>query len=79
MIKKSEPLTKVEIEDARVILAKGRNRYEDALLEIEQVWNKLRPNEYVKRKKLVKAVLKMAQIDQKLKGWEKKLDFPDSL
>ncbi len=73
MAKKDKPLTKQEIQDARQILQKGRTRYENAIFEIEQIWNKLKPHDYAKRQKLIKAALGMAKIDQKLKVWESKL------
>ncbi|MBP9669891.1 hypothetical protein KBD75_00640 [Candidatus Woesebacteria bacterium] len=73
MVKKDKPLTKQEIQDAKQILLKGRTRYENAIFEIEQIWNKLKPHDYAKRQKLIKAALGMADIDKQLRGWESKL------
>lgn len=73
MVKKDKPLTKKEIQDAKQILQKGRTRYDNAILKIEQIWVKLKPHDYAKRQKLIKAALSMAKIDQQLKVWEKKL------
>lgn len=73
MTKKSKPLTKKEILDAKQIVQKGRTRYDNAIFEIEQIWNKLKPHDYVRRQKLIKAALGMADIDKKLKVWESKL------
>lgn len=75
MDKKSKPLTKKEIQEAKQILQKGRTRYENAIFELEQLWYKLKPHDYLKRQKLIKAALGMADIDKKLKDWEKKLTY----
>ena len=74
MIKNAKPLTKKEIQDAKQILQKGRTRYENAIFELEQLWNKLKPHDYLKRQKLIKAALGMADIDKKLRGWEEKVN-----
>ncbi len=74
MVKKVKPLTKQEIQDAKQILLKGRTRYDNAIFEIEQIWNKLKPHDYAKRQKLIKAALGMEKIDQKLKVWEEKVN-----
>jgi hypothetical protein len=73
--KKLRPLTPKEIIEVKQLLQKGRNRYNNALLDIEQVWNKVKPHEYVKRAKLVKAALQMAKIDASLKVWEHKVNL----
>ena len=73
MTKKSRPLTTKEIIGVKKLLRKGRNRYDNALMDIENVWQTLKPYEYVKRAKLVKAALDMVKIDQDLKVWERKL------
>ena len=72
MTKKSRPLTSKEIIGVKKLLRKGRNRYDNALMDIEKDWQALKPHEYVKRAKLVKAALRMAKIDQDLKYWEQK-------
>lgn len=74
MVKKDKPLTKQEIQDAKQILLKGRTRYDNAIFEIEQIWNKLKPHDYAKRQKLIKAALGTEKIDQKLKVWEEKVN-----
>ncbi len=73
MAKKSRLLTTKEIIGVKKLLQKGRNRYDNALMDIEKVWQTLKPHEYVKRAKLVKAALRMAKIDQDLKVWEQKV------
>jgi hypothetical protein len=73
MTKKAQPLSEIEQGEMKVLLKKGRTRYENALFEIEQVWGKLKQHDYRKRAKLIKAALGMAEIDQKLKVWESKL------
>lgn len=75
MDKKPKPLTKKEVLSAKQILLKGRTRYENAIFEIEQIWNKLKPHDYAKRQKLIKAALKMSEIDRKLKAWEEKISL----
>jgi len=55
------------------LLQRGRNRYDNALLDIEKVWHTLKPYDYTRRAKLVKAALRMVKIDQDLKVWEQKL------
>ena len=73
MTKKSRPLTAAEIEDVKQLLQKGRNRYNNALLDLEHVWNKIGPREYARRVSVIKAALSMVKIDQDLKVWENKL------
>lgn len=73
MAKKSHPLTAQEIIEVKKLLRKGRNRYDNALLDIEKVWQTLKPYDYDRRAKLVKAALRMAKIDQDLKVWEQKV------
>ncbi len=55
------------------LLQRGRNRYDNALLDIEKVWYTLKPYDYTRRAKLLKAALRMVKIDQDLKVWEKKV------
>ncbi len=73
MIKSSTPATAKEIIEMEQLLRKGRNRYDNALLEIEKVWGKLKPYDYSRRTFVVKTALHMAEIDQSLKVWEQKL------
>lgn len=73
VIRKPRPLTSKEILGIKKLLQKGRNRYDNALLDIEKVWQTLKPHDYDRRAKLVKAALRMAKIDQDLKVWEQKL------
>ena len=73
MTKKSRPLTSAEIEDVKQLLQKGRNRYNNALLDLEHVWNKIGPREYVRRANVIKAALRMVKIDRDLKVWENKV------
>lgn len=70
---KSRPLTTKEIQGVKQLLQKGRNRYDNALLQIESTWDKLSPHDYARRSKMIKVVVEMAQIDQSLKVWENKL------
>lgn len=54
------------------ILEDGRDRFDNELIEIEKVWAKLKVTDYDRRKKLVKVVMSMLEIDQSLKMWENK-------
>lgn len=74
MTKKSRPLTAAEIEDVKQLLRKGRNRYNNALLKIEQSWNRLQPGEYARRASLIKAALSMVKIEREIKEWEQKVN-----
>lgn len=73
MTKKSRLLTEAEINDVKQLLQKGRNRYNNALLDLEHVWNKIGPREYGRRASVIKAALSMVKIDQDLKVWEQKV------
>jgi len=73
MSKKDRPATKKELEQIAKLLRKGRNRYDNSLLEIEQIWNTLDPHDYARRAKLIKSTTSMIEIDQTLKAWEQKL------
>ena len=59
--------------DPAKILAQVRARYDNELLKIEQIWAKLTPDDYAKRKKLTKAISGMIEIDKEIKIWESKL------
>ena len=59
--------------DPAKLLAHTRAHYDNELLKIEQIWAKLAPGDYVKRKKLTKAVTSMIEIDKDIKYWEDKL------
>lgn len=72
MAKKPRPLTTKEIIGVKKLLQKGRSRYDNALMDIEKVWHTLKPHDYARRAKLVKAALRMAKIDKDLKYWEQK-------
>ena len=73
MVKKDKPLTKKEIEQAKLLLKTGRTRYDNAIFEIEKHWGKLKQYDYTIRQNLIDAALSMIEIDQQLKGWESKL------
>jgi hypothetical protein len=73
MAKKSRPLTQAEIVEVKQLLCKGRNRYDNALLEIEQTWNRLKPSDYAHRAKLTAAAIQMTKIDAGLRVWEEKV------
>ena len=60
-------------QDPAKLLAHARAHYDNELLKIEQIWAKLAPGDYVKRKKLTKAVTSMIEIDKDIKYWEDKL------
>lgn len=74
MTKKSRPLTAAEIEDVKQLLRKGRNRYNNAFLDLQHVWNKIGPCEYARRASVIKAALNMIKIDHDLKVWEQKVN-----
>ncbi|MEI8232695.1 MAG: hypothetical protein WCG44_03030 [bacterium] len=74
MSKTDHPATTKEIEEITKLLRRGRTRYENSLLEIEQIWNTLDPHDYARRAKLIKSATSMIEIDQTLKAWEQKLD-----
>lgn len=74
MSKKTQALTANEILDVKKLLRKGRNRYDNALLDIEGVWKTLKPHEYARRAKLIKAALGMLDIDKNLTVWERKIN-----
>lgn len=73
MSKKTISVESKDLEEIKKILRQGRNRYDNALLEIESVWHKIGPHDYTRRAKIVKAVLGMVEVDQSLKMWENKL------
>ena len=62
-----------DVQDPAKLLAHTRAHYDNELLKIEQIWAKLAPGDYVKRKKLTKAVTSMIEIDKDIKYWEDKL------
>jgi transposase len=61
------------VEVAR-LLRIGRNRYDNELLKIEQIWAKLKPQDYARRASIIKAATGMIEIDKNLKVWEDKLN-----
>ena len=73
MSTKSRPATTKEIVEIARLLRQGRNRYDNALLQIEQVWNKLSPRDYVRRAELIRSATAMLDIDKSLRVWEDKL------
>ena len=73
MIKSSTPATAKEIIEMEQLHAKGRNRYDNALLEIEKVWVKLQALRLLASHFRSQNRSHMAEIDQSLKVWEQKL------
>lgn len=74
MTKKIVPATAKEIVEITKLLRKGRTRYDNALLEIEQVWGRLKPTDYTRRTELIKSATSMIEIDKELRVWEDKLN-----
>lgn len=74
MTKVTKPITKQEMEQAKKKLATARNHYDNELLKVEKLWAKLKTQDYVQRKSLIKVMSDMTEIDQSLRTWENKLN-----
>jgi hypothetical protein len=67
------PLTAKEMREVREVLRKGRNHYEDKLLEVERIWARLKPTDYKDRKQITNLVPELIDLDLFLRTYEDKL------
>ena len=73
MNKTSHTISVKEAKELLEILRKGRNRYDNRLMEVEKIWARLKPNDYQARKKITDLVPELLDLDRYLKEWEDKL------
>lgn len=73
MSKQTRPATAKEIRDAKALLRKGRNHFDNELMEVERIWAKLKPHDYHARELVLKMTNRMIELNKQLKMWEDKL------